>query len=82
MTHVQNSRPVRRAVTTARGEPLVLAVTPEGLWLREPRRRTAYLLPYGVAFQTAVRLEVDRQRREKAAARKAKQAATRARYAR
>lgn len=70
MTHVQNSRPVRRAVTTAHGQPLVLKITPEGIWLREPRRRTAYLLPYGHAFQTAVRLEVEARRREKARARK------------
>lgn len=75
MTHVQNSRPVRRAVTTAHGQPLVLKVTPEGIWLREPRRRTAYLLPYGVAFQRAVQLEVDRVRREKAIARKARKSA-------
>ncbi len=66
------TRPVRRKVTSQRGQPLVVALTPEGIWLREPRRRTAYLLPYGVAFMQAVRLHVEAERRAKAAARKAK----------
>lgn len=68
-------RPVRRKVSTVRGEPLVVALTAEGIWLREPRRRTAYLLPYGAAFQRAVTLHVDAERRNKAATRKAKRAA-------
>lgn len=69
------TRPVRRKVTTARLQPLVVALTPEGIWLREPRRRTAYLMPYGVAFQQAVRMHVEAERRTKAAARKAKRTA-------
>ena len=68
------TRNVRRKVSTAHGRPLVIALTPEGIWLREPRRRTAYLLPYGAAFQRAVMLHVDAERRTKAAARKAKRA--------
>ena len=73
MTNVERS-PVKRKVSTARGEPLVVALAPEGIWLREPRRRTAYLLPYGAAFQRAVTLAVDAARREKQAARKARKA--------
>ena len=66
------TRTVKRKVSTTRGEPLVVALTPEGIWLREPRRRTAYLLPYGVGFLQAVRLHVDAERRAKVAARKAR----------
>src|SRR5688572_28646772 len=61
------SRPVRRKVTTLRGEELVVVLLPEGIQLREPRRRTAFLLPYGTAFIQAVRLHVDAERRAKAA---------------
>ena len=75
MVHLTKS--VKRKVSTARGQPLVVAMTPEGIWLREPRRRTAYLLPYGVAFVTAARLFADSERRRKAAERKAKRAAKR-----
>lgn len=66
------NRPVRRKVFSTRGEPIVVALAPEGIWLREPRRRTAYLLPYDVAFQRAVQMQVDAIRREKAAAKKAR----------
>lgn len=66
------TKTVRRKVTSLRGQPLVVAIAPEGIWLREPRRRRAFLLPYGVAFQYAVRLTIDAERREKAAARKAR----------
>jgi hypothetical protein len=66
------TRTVRRKVATHRGEPLVIALAPEGIWLREPRRRNAFLLPYGAAFQRAVTLAVDAERREKAARRKKK----------
>ena len=74
MTHVNGSRRVKRQVTTSRGEPLVLLLTPEGIWLREPRRRTAYLLPYGAAFQRAAQLHADAERAAKAAARKSRKA--------
>jgi hypothetical protein len=66
------TRPVTRKVVTGRGEPLVVTLTPEGLVIREPRRRSGFLLPYGVGFQLAVRLHVDAEKRAKAAARKAK----------
>jgi hypothetical protein len=64
------TRVVRRKVASVRGQPLVVALAPEGIWIREPRRRTAYLLPYGVAFQRAVTMAVEATRREKAAAKK------------
>ena len=66
------TKTVRRKVLTAHHQPIVVALTPEGIWLREPRRRTAYLMPYGVAFQQAVRMHVDAERRAKKAARAAK----------
>lgn len=68
------TRPVVRKVTTLRGESLVVTLTPEGLLLREPRRRSGFLLPYGVAFMQAVRIQVEAERREKAAKRKTKRA--------
>jgi hypothetical protein len=66
------TRNVTRKVTTLRGETLVVTLTPEGLLLREPRRRSGFLLPYGTAFLQAVTLAV-------AAARHAKQEAKKAR---
>ena len=69
------TRVVRRKVATVRGQPLVIALSPDGIWLREPRRRTAYLLPYGVAFLSAVRLQVDADRRAKIAKRRASRTA-------
>ena len=69
------TRPVFRKVTTLRGESLVVALTPEGLLLREPRRRSGFLMPYGVAFQQAVRMHLEADRRAKAAAKKARRRA-------
>jgi hypothetical protein len=69
------TRPVVRKVTTLRGESLVVALTPEGLLLREPRRRSGFLMPYGVAFQQAVRMHLEADRRAKAAAKKARRRA-------
>jgi len=69
------TRPVVRKVTTLRGETLVVALTPEGLLLREPRRRSGFLMPYGVAFQQAVRMHLEADRRAKAAAKKARRRA-------
>lgn len=71
------TKPVRRKVATVRGEELVVTLLLEGIQIREPRRRKAYLLPYGYAFLQAVRLQVDADRRAKAAARKARRAAQR-----
>lgn len=73
MTHL--TRPVRRKVSNTRGEPLVILLAPEGIWLREPRRRTAFLLPYGAAFQRAVQLHVEGERRTKTATRTARRRA-------
>ena len=53
---------VRRRVTTLRGDSLIVALTPEGILLKEPRRRRGFLLPYGHAFQQAVKLTVDAER--------------------
>ena len=71
MTHVEKSQ-VRREVRTARGQALVVTLSPEGAWVREKGRRTAYLLPYGVAYQYAVRMAVEATRREKKAKRGAR----------
>jgi hypothetical protein len=73
MTHVNAQKhQVRRVVSTTRGDVLVVALAPEGIWLRERGRRTAFLLPYGDAYMRAVRLHVDHERRTKAAARTAR----------
>ena len=69
MTHVERST-VRRAVTTQRGQTLVVTLAPEGAWIREKGRRTAYLMPYGVAYQQAARMAVDLTRRTKKAKRR------------
>ncbi len=68
-------RNVKRRVYTAQRTPLVVVLAPEGIWLREPKRRTAYLLGYGSAFMTAVRQHVDSEKRRKAAEKKARRAA-------
>ena len=70
MTHVERSQ-VRREVRTTRGQALVVTLAPEGAWVREKGRRTAYLMPYGVAYQYAAKMAIDAQRREKKAKRKA-----------
>ena len=71
MTHVEKSQ-VRREVRTTRGQALVVTLAPEGMWIREKGRRTAYLMPYGIAYQQAARMAVDAARRERKAKRKAK----------
>lgn len=71
MTHVDKS-PVRREVRTARGAALVVTLAPEGAWLREKGKRTAFLMPDGVAYQRAAEMAVAAKRRAKAEARKAK----------
>lgn len=62
------SRIVRRKVRTLSGEQLVVVLTKDGIVFREPRRRTGFLLPYGVAFQRAAFLAVEADRRAKRAA--------------
>ena len=71
-THVDSSRPVRREVRTARGLAVIVEIGPHGLTLREKRRRTSYLLPFGVAYQRAVALAVEAARAERKAMRRAK----------
>lgn len=66
------TRPVRRAVVTELRTPLVVALDSDGIWIREPRRRIAYHLPYGVAYLQAARLYVAAEQRRKAAERKAR----------
>lgn len=69
---IEIKKPVRRKVRTGRGESLVVELAPEGIYLRERRRRTRYLLPYGVAFVRAAMLAAEEQRRTQKAARAAK----------
>jgi len=66
----------RRAVSAAyRGRRLVIALHPGDLiGLREERTRREYFLPVGYAYQVAVRLEVERRKRAKAEAKKARKA--------
>ena len=66
------TRPVRREVLTLRGSELIVTLTDVGLELREKRRRTAYLLPYGAAFMRAAELAADVLRRMKAEARRSR----------
>jgi hypothetical protein len=72
------TRPVRRKVSTLRGDDLVVALEPFGLVFREPRRRRAFVLPYGVAFQRAVELAVRADRAERLAERQRRRALRRA----
>lgn len=70
-THVERSQ-VRREVRTQRGQALIVTLTPEGILLREKRRRRGFLLPYGSAFQRAALLSAEADKRAKAEARKAR----------
>jgi hypothetical protein len=63
------SKPVRRVITTLHHGELTCTITEEGIYYREPRRRTSFLIPHGVAFQRAVDLHIQRERAEKKAAR-------------
>lgn len=65
-------KPVTRAAHTPSGTALAVTLAPEGIYFRERGRRTRFLLPLGTAFVQAVRLEVARQKAEKAAAKKVK----------
>jgi hypothetical protein len=59
------TKTIRRKVVTLRGEMLMLELAPEGIRLRQPRRRTAFVLPYETAFLKAIRLQVDADNRNK-----------------
>jgi hypothetical protein len=66
------TRPIKRKVRTVRDQPLVVTLMPEGIVLREPRRRKGFLLPYGMAFAQAARLFVEAERAKKRPRRKVK----------
>lgn len=68
---------VARRVSAGRSGELAVTLTPEGIYLRESRRRIAYLLPYGVAFQRAAMLFASAERERKAKERKARREAKR-----
>lgn len=55
------SRPVRRAVVGAKGEPYVVTLSARGVEIRLPRRRYAYLVPYGNLMLYGARLFADAQ---------------------
>lgn len=63
---------VKRRVYLPDGTTLIVALTPTGLMLKEPRRRTGYLVPYGHAFLVGARLSADQQRAEKKSSRMAR----------
>lgn len=58
-------RPVRREVESRTYGPLIIALTAEGLYLREKGRRTSYLMPYGLAYQISVEAEVRARKRQR-----------------
>lgn len=69
------TRVVRRKVETTRGAELVVALSREGIWIREPRKRLAYLLGYDTAWRKAAELYGLAERRRKAAERRARREA-------
>lgn len=70
---IELTRRVVRKVRARTGTLLVVSMTPEGLWLREYRQRHAFLLPFALAHQYAVRISVEAMRAEKARAKHARQ---------
>lgn len=75
---IQVQKTIQRKVVTAKGQTLVVAIAPEGVYTKELRTRRAYLLPWGHIHTRAAVLAADATRREKAAKRKAKKVATKA----
>lgn len=70
------TRSVTRVVTTARGERLNVTLAPEGIVVREVRRRKALpAVPYGLVFITAAKIAAEAIRVERAKARKIKRLA-------
>lgn len=63
---------MRAVVPSLHHGDLVLTVAEEGVWYRQKGRRTAFLLPHGVAFQRAVDLHVQRERADRKAASRVK----------
>ena len=63
----------RRSFASYRGRRIVVSLLPgDVLGFREERTRQEYLLSISGAYTYAVMLEVERRKRERAAARKAK----------
>jgi hypothetical protein len=56
---------IARKVRTARGEIVVVELAAEGMYFREPGRRTRYLMPWGRAYLQAVALTVNDRPRPK-----------------
>ena len=69
------SKTIQRKVMTARGQQLVVAIAPEGIYTREPRKRRAYLLPWGHAHLMGAKLVADATRLAKVQSRKSKRKA-------
>lgn len=61
---IEVTKELRRKVRTSSGELLVLIVAPEGIYFRQPRRRTRLLLPYGIAFVRAAMLSAPAPKRK------------------
>lgn len=72
MAIIQIDRPVRRRVLTTSGKALVATMMPEGIYMREKRKRTAYLVPWGHVFVQGAKLAADRRRADRLAERAAK----------
>jgi len=66
------TRRVVRKATTHKGQLVVVSLTPEGIWLREYKRRRGFLLPFGHALQQAARLEAESMKAERSRTRAAK----------
>lgn len=71
------SRDVTRKVCSASFGDLVVTLSREGIYFREPRRRTKFLLPYGNAFQRAAFLYAENEKRQRRELAKAKRQARR-----
>lgn len=65
----------REVQGSARMAPLIVKMTPEGIYFREKGRRTKYLLPYGTGWIVAARLYAEAERQRKKEERKARRAA-------
>jgi hypothetical protein len=75
MAIIHVHKPVRRRVISGRGAHLVATMAPEGIYMREHKRRTAYLVPWGLVYLQGAKLEAARRAAEKLAERKARKAA-------
>lgn len=72
MAIIQIDRPVRRRVLSTSGKALVATMMPEGIYMREKRKRTAYLVPWGHVFVQGAKLAADRRRADRLAERAAR----------